>query len=215
MNETPPAIRILPMTSDISYEFPECASIGDVQQKYFLDELPLRVNGSYYYRKMGLKAVSGTVVLFQCQACIIASATLTGMQRFEKQTEDGYDGCLNFDVTSIMTFKPVEANILKDIWPSFKGFNQVRQELDPLNYLEFEKRLERVMRPEMLFSTQGNTYLPTKEDFEVAYRTLTRLGEHIPVDAVLDQIEISLKKEGHMLKNDWRMITESNIEIWK
>jgi len=59
-----------------------------------------------------------------------------------------------------------------------------------------------------------NTYLPTKEDFESAYRTLTRFGETVFVDAVLDQIEINAKKESRTLKNNWRLITESSIEIW-
>lgn len=206
--EIPPAVRILPMTNDIPTEFPECLSIGDVQQKYFLVELPCRVNGSYYYRKMGLKSLPGTVVLFQCQACIIASAILTGTQRFENKTEDGYDGCLNFDVMSIITFKPLGADIIRDIWPRFKGFNQVRQKLDPENYPRFKKRLERVIQP------QDNGYLPNKEDIESAYRMLTRPGEAISIDTVLDKIEVHAVKMGLSLKSNWRMITEKNIEIW-
>ena len=75
MSETPPAVRILPMTNDIPTEFPDCKNIEDLQQKFFLSELPSR-SGKYYYRK-GLIAEPGTMVLFQCQACIIASATLT------------------------------------------------------------------------------------------------------------------------------------------
>lgn len=61
---------------------------------------------------------------------------------------------------------------------------------------------------------QVGSYLPTKEDFEAAYRLLTRPGESISIDAVLDQIEASAKKEGKMLKDDCRIITENNIENW-
>ena len=57
-------------------------------------------------------------------------------------------------------------------------------------------------------------YLPSKEVFELAYRMLTQLGGDVSLDAVLHQIEINAKKEGVLLKNNWRMITERNIEIW-
>lgn len=58
-------------------------------------------------------------------------------------------------------------------------------------------------------------YLPSKEDFESAYRGLmTHPGEDISFDAVLDQMEINVKEKGLSLKNTWRMITEENIKIW-
>jgi len=58
------------------------------------------------------------------------------------------------------------------------------------------------------------SHLPSAEDFELAYRMLAQLGEDISIDSVLDQIEINLKDEGHLLKSNWRMVTEKNIEIW-
>jgi len=61
---------------------------------------------------------------------------------------------------------------------------------------------------------QDNIDLPTKENFETAYRMLTRPGETISIDAILDQIEKSANGKGHSLKNNWRIITEKNIEIW-
>jgi len=60
----------------------------------------------------------------------------------------------------------------------------------------------------------AGSYLPNKEDFKSAYRMLTRPGEPISLDAALNQIEINTKKEGHVLKDSWRIITERNIEIW-
>lgn len=150
MKKNPPAVRILPMTNDLQAEFPGCASLEDVQQKYFLIDLPSRENGSYYYHKKGLKAVAGTVILFQCKASIIASATLTGRQQFEKPDEYGYNGCLYFDMKSIRTFNPITADIIRDIWPEeFKEFNQTKWNLNPTGYSELEKRLEHVMKPEM------------------------------------------------------------------
>ena len=61
---------------------------------------------------------------------------------------------------------------------------------------------------------EDSALLPSKEDFESAYRTLTRLGDELSLDAILDQIEINVTKAGRTLKSNWRMITEKNIEIW-
>jgi hypothetical protein len=57
-------------------------------------------------------------------------------------------------------------------------------------------------------------YLPDKEYSERAYKMVTRPGQPVSVDAVLDQIEINAKKDGLVLKDNWRIITERNIEIW-
>jgi hypothetical protein len=67
---------------------------------------------------------------------------------------------------------------------------------------------------QILNQRQETSCIPTKEDFESAYRTLTRPGESISIDAVLDQIETSAIEKGFALKNNWRMITKKNIEIW-
>lgn len=170
MNETPPAVRILPMTNNIQEEFPGCTNIEDLQQKFFMNELPSRKNGRYYYRK-GLKAEPGTVVLFQCQACIIASATLTGIERFEEQTESGYNGCLNFEVMSIRIFKPITDDTIREIWPGFSRFNQTKQYLNPPeNYSEFRKILESITKPELPITTGDDCYFPSNMDFEAAYK---------------------------------------------
>ena len=57
-------------------------------------------------------------------------------------------------------------------------------------------------------------YLPNKEDFIFAYRKLTRFGHEISIDAVLDQIQIEFTNKGYHLEDNWRIITEKNIEIW-
>jgi hypothetical protein len=61
---------------------------------------------------------------------------------------------------------------------------------------------------------QINSYLPSKKDFESAYRMLAQLGEAVSVDSVLEQVEIIIKNNGLSLRNDWRMLTERNIAIW-
>lgn len=59
-------------------------------------------------------------------------------------------------------------------------------------------------------------YLPTREDVELAESQLrTSPDEVISIAAVLDQIEINVKKAGKFLKENWREITKRNIiEIW-
>lgn len=57
-------------------------------------------------------------------------------------------------------------------------------------------------------------YLPNRDDFQKAYKTIARQGEYIPIDKVLDQIKIDATILGHKLKNNWKEITERNIENW-
>ena len=59
-----------------------------------------------------------------------------------------------------------------------------------------------------------NSYTPIKEDFELAYRALVRLGETIFIDSVLNQIEINTMNKGLLLENNWRIITETKIAVW-
>ncbi|MEW6615044.1 MAG: AAA family ATPase [Thermodesulfobacteriota bacterium] len=61
----------------------------------------------------------------------------------------------------------------------------------------------------------SNKYIPNFNDFKLAYRTIAKLGQEVSLDAVLDQIEISIKETTHILKENWRIITEENIKkIW-
>lgn len=58
-------------------------------------------------------------------------------------------------------------------------------------------------------------YLPNREDFESAYRSLARPGQEISIDDVLDKIASDAIKMGLTLKDHWRVITERNIkEFW-
>ena len=61
---------------------------------------------------------------------------------------------------------------------------------------------------------QIKDFLPSKEDFESVYRSLTRSGQSISIDAVFDKIESNAMNNSLTLKNNWRTITEKNIEIW-
>jgi hypothetical protein len=91
MSATLPTVRILPMDSQLEFDG---RSIEDVQQTFFLKELlgPERPAGKNWYREAGLKAESGTIVLFQCEGKLIASATLTEVERFKTPENGTYRG---------------------------------------------------------------------------------------------------------------------------
>ena len=148
-----PEVRILPMANDIPSEFAGCETIADVQQNFFLADLPSREDGSYWYRKNGLRAKTGAKILFQCQSKIIASATFIGSDPFD-QAIDGYEGSLQFEPTSIKVFDPVGEDVIREIWPEMKKFSHVRWELDAARYAVFESRLTGVIPWEETPSTE-------------------------------------------------------------
>jgi hypothetical protein len=141
-----PAIRILPMSSQLKGF--RGRSVEDVQQKFFLKELPLPPrNGRFRYPTSGLSAEPDTVVLFQYEGRIIASAVLERHERFDRP-EDGYRGALWFDAKSIRVFRPVDRDEIRAIWPEFINFGHVKQYLDPKKYRAFVKQLVGVQAPE-------------------------------------------------------------------
>jgi hypothetical protein len=142
MIEIPPMVRILPM--DAKGEF-SGRSIEDVQQDFFLVKLPSRTNCRYPYHKAGLKAPPGTIIFFQYDKRLIASARLTRIEKFEK-TEDGYNGALYFDVKSITIFDPIDDEAVSLMWPEFKGFARAKWFLNSEMYPAFVEKLSRVKR---------------------------------------------------------------------
>ena len=137
----PPAVRILPMDSVEEFH----GQTGDhVQKEFFLKELPSRENCRYLYIKRGLTADPGTVVLFQYDNRIIATAVLTGTKLFPTKKDDRYDGALFFDPASIRVFEPVTPETIHKIWPEFKGFSYVKWILDPNGYPRFLLELKGV-----------------------------------------------------------------------
>jgi hypothetical protein len=127
-------------------EFPNCLNAKDLQDKFFLQELPRRPQGKYRYREAGLRAKPGTVVLFQSDGAIIASATLTGAERFVVPDE-GYTGSLYFDVSSIRVFDPIAWGTVSRIWPKVKRLWRVKWKLDPSGYAAFQQELKHVEKP--------------------------------------------------------------------
>ena len=148
MSATPPAVRILPMDSQLEFDG---RSIEEVQQTFFLKELlgPERLPGKYWYREAGLNADPGTTVLFQYDGRLIASATLMEVERFETPEKGTYRGALYFDVNSIRVFDPIGPEVVAAIWPEFKGFSHVKWTLDPEGLAQFERKLTSVERPKL------------------------------------------------------------------
>jgi hypothetical protein len=128
-------------------EFSECRSVKDLQERFFLSVLPRTQEGKYWYREAGLKAKPGTIVLFQSDGEIIATAALTEAERFA-EPDEGYTGVLHFDVSSIRVFDPIAWGTVSRIWPNVKRLGRVKWKLDPSGYAAFERELKHVEAPE-------------------------------------------------------------------
>ena len=146
MPESLPDVRILPMDSQLEFEG---RSIEEVQRSFFLKQLQGegRPPGKYWYREAGLNAESGTIVLFQYDGKLIASATLVEVERFEAAEGETYKGALYFDPKSVRVFDPVGSDVVSAFWPEFKGFSRVKWSLNPKGNAAFEKKLTGVEAP--------------------------------------------------------------------
>lgn len=141
MTPTIPPVRILPMDSR---EEPGFAgkSAHTIQQEFFLDKLirPGGHPGRFRYRRAGLAAPPGTIVLFQFAGHIIASAVLNGTERYNPP-QGPHKGAMYFDPTSIKVFDPVGADVVSAIWPEVTRFGQAKWKLDGIRFPDFERRL--------------------------------------------------------------------------
>jgi hypothetical protein len=113
-------------------------SLEYVQGRYFLETLPAK-HGRYEFKKRGIDAAAGAVVLFQYKNEIIASATLDRVEKLQK--------AMYFDPTSIKVFKPVTHKTIEEIWPKVEFFSNSKWDLDGDGMEAFEQGLEAVKRP--------------------------------------------------------------------
>ena len=142
MQKEIPSIRIWPMSSEIPGF--RGRDVADVQQHCFLGDMP-RKGGRFRYPSSGLNAPSGTLVLFQFQAHIIASALFLRDEKFN-QPRSGYAGELHFESSSIRTFQPLDLAAMRACWPRFRAFGHVKQYLNPEGYPALLKRLKQPRR---------------------------------------------------------------------
>lgn len=120
-------IRLLPMS--VAFEFPDM-DYKEIQNQFFLNDLIYQKKGEYLFRKYGMNAEEGSLVLFQIDNKIIASANLIKVDKFKKVKYKLYKGAYYFDVDTIKVFEPITANELYEIDSNFKRFSQVKQHID-------------------------------------------------------------------------------------
>ena len=140
MRETIPAIRILPMSDKL--ELFRKWDIEDVQEIFFLRHLP-KYKGRFRYPSTGLSSPSGTLVLFQYKARIVASAKLIRDERFKRPVR-GSAGAFWFDVGSIRTFNPLDIEGMRKVFPGMRRFGHIKQVLNPAKYADFKRKLKNV-----------------------------------------------------------------------
>lgn len=124
-------IRILPMNKESEFKG---RIIEEVQQSLFRDDLPNRKNCAFRYRKYGLKAEKGALILFQYDNHIIAVAKFDGRENFPTPDKKGYGGELYLKCNSIAIFEPITSDEIKKIWTGFKGFSHVKYRLSSNKY---------------------------------------------------------------------------------
>ncbi|MGA4718736.1 HNH endonuclease [Fictibacillus nanhaiensis] len=121
-----PSIRILPMSS--KDEFPGM-SIEDLQDDFFLGELKER-GGIFYFRKVGMNAPNGSLVLYQFDNLIIASARLQSIEKFEIPEEQQYFGAYKFGINTVKVFQPITLAEVNNIDSNITRFSQSKQEIN-------------------------------------------------------------------------------------
>lgn len=146
----PPEIRILPM--ELEGEF-ENWPLEKVQNDFFLREL-VENRGRYRFKKRGMKAPAGTVVLFQFGDSIIALAELRRIERFSEPESSEYRGAFDFDPSTINVFKPLGRDVMRSVfsedWEDLEGewhegfdkFGRSMQYLEPEKLTELYKQLK-------------------------------------------------------------------------
>jgi len=99
-------------------------------------------------------------------------------------------------------------------------FRLFLQKDDGRSYIELAKveipdknnQVDSTSKDNMNNKIETGLYLPTKEDFEKAYRKLGKTHkQEVPIDEVLDIVEANLTEKGLMLHENWRSITEQNM----
>lgn len=137
--DVPASIRILPMSN--KEEFPGM-SIEDVQENFFLSELKKR-DGIFYFRKVGMNAPNGSLVLFQFDNLIIASAILHSIDKFDIPEKGQYYGVYKFDIKTVKVFQPVNLDEINKIDSNITRFSQSKQEINFSFISEIEELMKR------------------------------------------------------------------------
>jgi hypothetical protein len=111
------------------------------QTEYFLNRLVNANRGHYLFISTGIDAPQGSLLLFQFDSQIIASAILKDIER-NKNSADDYKGAYVVDTASIKIFEPIGFEELYAIDSTLKRFNQVKQTLDSRKFVEITSFIE-------------------------------------------------------------------------
>jgi len=126
-------------------------TIAEVQQLYFLNKLP-KNKGRFHYLSTGLNAPPGTIVLFQFQAHIIATAIFERDEKFDRPKTD-HAGILHFQPNSFRVFNPINVETMRQAWPHFRAFGHAKQRLNPERYDAFCRLLHSIRSPQLIRKT--------------------------------------------------------------
>ncbi|WP_410496622.1 HNH endonuclease [Cellulosilyticum sp. ST5] len=138
-------IRILPMSQE---EF-DYIDIEGLQDTYFMGDLINHQDGTYHYRKVGIKAEKNVLFLFQYKNHIVASAVLYDTEKYDTPIDGEYYGAWKFDKDTIQVFKPITLSEIQAIDDSVQGFSQAKKIID-ISYLEkIIELIEEKKRPDI------------------------------------------------------------------
>lgn len=152
-------IRLLPMSS--KYEFPDM-EYKEIQESFFLNTLIHEKEGHYNFRSKGITTPSGTLILFQIDNAVIASAKLVKIVKHDKPIDGIYNGAYVFDLNSIRVFEPITDEEIRKIDQKFNNFSQAKQKLDSNKYEEImaliDSKSNQVIIPEEISSEEAEKY---------------------------------------------------------
>jgi len=152
------SIRILPMSGNDPY-FNNC-SIEEMQQTYFFRVLPVENQGCYSYKTNSLPDDCYTLVLFQYDNHIIASAVLSSKEKYDDEDDDeydgeGYTGEYQFDISSIAVFGQISYAELHQVFPEVTRLSNVLWKLD---VDKFDDLLELLKTKSITFFAENENY---------------------------------------------------------
>jgi len=152
-------IRLLPMSS--KYEFPDM-DYKAIQDSFFLNTLIHVKDGHYNFRSSGINTPSGTLILFQIDNAVIASAMLVKIIKHDKPIDGIYNGAYVFDTNSIRVFESITSEEIRRIDPNFNKFTQSKQKLDSNKFEEImaliDSKSNQIIIPEEIPCEEAEKY---------------------------------------------------------
>ena len=105
--------------------------------RFFLEKTMIDRGGYYFFPNVGMKCPINTLVLFQYDGIIKATGVLIDCDKKTMRDEEDneYKGYYKFDVNTISWLEaPIDKQMIMNVYPKFKGFNQSKQKI-PMEYL--------------------------------------------------------------------------------